>query len=226
MMSRAILSDLDITDRRIRVSVIGRDIYADNRAFIEAVQKIFPDKAAVLAKSAADHAYESFGYRTLWVRLPLVPAKLVSKKMRDDGAELFSVFTRPDYESLRPSALAEFRQLLDIVENDFLDQDPWIGGPKSSIADIHASWMIKMVLQTMEVEKEPGFSRPKLPKVHTWINGLPKHDEDNAPPKISAAEPKEKILGADYAAEDVGINANDPTGLKAGTMVTVETTDE
>ncbi|KAK5048354.1 hypothetical protein LTR84_006024 [Exophiala bonariae] len=226
VMPRPILADLGVTYRRIPVNAIGKDLYADNRVFLEAIQKIFPEKAKALATSPADHAYESFGYRTFWVGLPLVPAKLVSKEMQEDRKELFAVFSRPDYKSLRPSALAEFRQMLDIVETDFITQGPWIGGSKCSIADIHASWMIKMVLQTMGVEKEPGFSKQDLPKIHAWINGLPMHDEKHAPEKISAAGAKQKILASTYAAMEIGIDRNDPTQLTSGTLVSVETTDE
>lgn len=226
VMPRPILADLGVTYRRIPVNAIGKDLYADNRVFLEAIQNIFPGKAKALARSPADHAYESFGYRTFWVGLPLVPAKMVSKEMKEDRKELFAVFSRPDYESLRPSALAEFRQMLDIVETDFIGQGPWIGGSQCSIADIHASWMIKMVLQTMGVEKEPGFSKQDLPKVHAWIDGLPMHDEDHAADKISAADAKRRIFASTYVAKDIGVDPNDPTRLTAGTLVSVETTDE
>ena len=68
---RPILSDLDITYRRVPVNAIGRDLYCDNRIFMEAVQDAFPEKANSLAKSPADHAYEAFGYRSFWICLPL-----------------------------------------------------------------------------------------------------------------------------------------------------------
>ena len=53
VMPRPILSDLDITYRRIPVNAIGRDFYLDNRIFMQAVQSAFPEKAATLAKSHA-----------------------------------------------------------------------------------------------------------------------------------------------------------------------------
>ncbi|KAJ9500577.1 hypothetical protein H2202_003793 [Exophiala xenobiotica] len=225
-MPRPDLADLGITHRRIPVNAIGRDVYADNRAFIEAVQSIFPEKTSVLSKSPADQAYEAFGQRTFWVTLPLVPVPFLTKDFLEDREELFSCFNRPDYEQLRPSALAEFRQMLDIVENDFLAQGPWIGGNKCGVADINASWMIKMVLQTLEVEKEPGFGAADLPKVHAWINGFPRHSADNAPEQISGGDAKRKLLDADYAAVEIGIDPLDPTRLTIGTAVTVEPNDE
>ena len=226
VMPRPILTDLGITYRRIPVNAIGRDLYADNRVFMEAVQETFAEKASALAKSHADHAYESFGYRSFWICLPLVPVKMISEEFLKDREEMVSVFNRSDYEQLRPSALAEFRQLLDSVENDFLANGSWIGGEKCSLADLHASWMIKWVLQTMEVQDEPGFSAKEFPKVHSWIERLPLHSPDSDAEKISAEDAKQKILDSDYSARDAGIDSSDPTGLQAGTMVSVGTTDE
>ena len=223
---RPILHDLGITYRRIPVNAIGKDVYVDNRVFLEAVRNAFPEKSAALAVSPADHAYESFGYRTFWICLPLVPPALMSEAFLKDRAELFGVFARPDYETLRPSALAEFRALLDLVENDFLVKK-WIGGDKCAIADIHASWMIKFALQTLEIEKEPGFSAKDFPKVHAWINGLPLYTDPNKDAdKISADDAKQRLFSAGYSAKDIGVDHTDPTGLQAGTRVSVGTTDE
>jgi len=227
VMPRPILASLGITYRRIPVNAIGKDLYADNRVFVEAVQNTFPEKAAALAKSPADHAYEAFGYRSFFASLPLVPEKLMSEAFLKDRAELFGVFARPDYKELRPSALAEFRQLLDIVETEFLAGGPWIGGEKCSIADINASWMIKFVLQTLDTQREPGFSAKDFPKVHAWINGLPSHNiEKDSADLINADDAKEKILGSAYSAKDVGIDSADPTGLTASAKVSVGTTDD
>ena len=194
--------------------------------FLEAVYDAFPEKAAALAKSPADHAYEAFGYRSFWLCLPLVPTKLMSDEFLKDRAELFSVFTRPDYKDLGPSAQAEFRQMLDFVEHDFLAKGAWIGGDKCSVADIHASWMIKFALQTLDVQSEPGFSAKDFPKVHAWVNGLPLHTAENDAEKIEPEDAKQKILSSGYSAKDAGIDSSDPTGLQAGTRVSVGTTDE
>jgi len=226
VMPRPILADLGITYRRTPVNAIGRDVYVDNRIFMEAVQNAFPEKAAALAKSPADHAYEAFGYRSFWICLPLVPTKLMSEEFLKDRAELFSVFNRPDYKELRPSALAEFRQLLDLVETDFLASGPWIGGEKCSIADIHASWMIKFALQTLDIQGEPGFSAKDFPKVHAWINGLPLHTPENDVEKVEANDAKHKVLTSAYSAKEAGIDSEDPTGLQAGVKVSVGTTDD
>jgi glutathione S-transferase len=225
VLPRPSLTDLGITYRRVPVNAIGKDLYCDNRPFLEAVQKIFKDKA--LPSSPADHAYESMGYRTFWTCLQLVPKDLVSKDLAKDRADLFPIFSRSDYGDIRQSALGELRQWLDIVENDFLSHGKqWIAGDKCGAADIHAIWMLKWVFQTVGVEKEPGFQEKDFPRFYRWMNGLPRHSADSDAKKISAEEAHKRVLAADYAAEDIGVDSHDPTGLSKGAKVMVETNDE
>lgn len=222
---RPILTDLGVTYRRIPVNFIGKDGYCDNRVFADAVQTIFKDKA--LPTSPADHAYESFGYRTFWNGLCLVPAKLITKEMAEERKDLFSVFSRPDFADLRPNSLAEFAHFLDIVENDFLSHgSQFIKGDQISMADIHAVWMIKWALQTIGVNEEPGFGKQDWPRVYRWIEGLPKHDEKGDAAKIGPEEAQKVLLGASYGQPGISFDEKDPTGLKKGASVAVETNDE
>lgn len=218
------LTELGITYRRIPVNFIGKDGYCDNRVFVEAVQTIFPDQA--LPRGPHDHAFESFGYRSFWICLPLVPAELLSDPLQADRKDLFSVFCRPDFANLRSNAIAEFKQLLDFVENDFIEQGPWIGGDRCSLSDIHASWMIKWALQTLTTAEEPGVSKQDFPKVYAWIEGMPKHDEKGDAESVKAAEAAKSVLSADYAAKEIGVDENDSTGLKVGMDVKVAPNDE
>jgi len=223
---RPILLQLGITYRRIPVCSIGKDVYCDAGSFVAAVQDIFKDKA--LPTGPADHAFEAWGYRSFRIALTLVDANLITKPMQDDRRELFGgLFDREDYATLRPSGLAEMRDLLDTVENQFIGQGgPWINGEKVGVADIHAIWCVKWVLQMLGVDKEPGFSRDDFPKVYRWIEGLPAHTPENEAPKLGADEATEKLLASEYAAEDIGVDPNDPTGLKAGADVVVEANDD
>jgi hypothetical protein len=41
--------------------------------------------------------------------------------------------------------------MLGLVENDFLAKGSWTGGEKPYVAEIHARWMIKSVLQTLNL---------------------------------------------------------------------------
>ena len=224
MQPRPILTDLGITYRRIPVNSIGKDVYCDNRIFLDAVHSIFPDKA--LPTSPSDHAYEALGYRSFWIALPLVPAKLITPEMAKEREDLFTVFSRPDFAELRPNALAEFRSLLDILETEMLVPGPWIGGEKCGVADIHAIWMVKWAFQTIGLGEEPGFKKEDFPKVYAWIGGLPTHDEGGEAEKIAPEKAKEKLLGSEYAAVEIGVDSEDATGLKSGTMVNVSTNDE
>jgi glutathione S-transferase len=216
---------LGITYRRVPINAIGKDIYCDNRPFLEAVQKIFKDKA--LPATPADHAYESFGYRTFWTCLQLVPLNLVTKDLHNDRKVLFTIFGREDYGDIRQSALGELKQWLDIVEHDFLSHGKqFIAGDKPGAADVHAVWMLKWALETVECGKEPGFGREDFPKVWNWIDGFPKHTPENDAPKIQAKDAHERILSSDYAAEDIGVDSKDPMALQKGAKVVVETNDE
>ena len=218
------MTDLGITYRRIPVNSIGKDVYCDNRIFLDAVQSIFPDKA--LPTSPSDYAYESLGYRSFWIALPLVPAQLITPEMAKEREDLFSIFSRSDFAELRPNALAEFRSLLDVLESEMLVPGPWIGGERCSVADIHAIWIVKWAFQTLNLGDEVGFKKEDFPRVYTWIEGLPTHDENGEAQKISAEEAKEKLLNSEYAAVEIGVDTEDATGLKSGMIVNVATNDE
>ncbi|ETN36961.1 uncharacterized protein HMPREF1541_07949 [Cyphellophora europaea CBS 101466] len=225
VLPRPILTDLGITYRRVPVNAIGKDIYCDNRPFLEAVQKIFKDKA--LPTSPADHAYESFGYRTFWTCLQLVPLELMSKQLAEDRKKLFAVLTRDDYGDIRQSALGELKQWLDIVEYDFLSHgQQFIAGDKPGAADVHAIWMLKWAIETVGCGKEPGFAKEDFPKAYKWFEGFPNHTPENDAPKLDAKDAHQKVLDAEYAAEDIGVDPKDPTGLKKGATVVVETNDD
>lgn len=221
---RPILTDLGITYRRIPINSIGKDVYCDNRVFLDAVQSIFKDKA--LPTSPADNAYEALGYRAFWIALPLIPAGLITPEVARDREDLFAIVGRADFGELRPNALAEFRSLLDMLEGGSLIPGPWINGSKCSVADIHAVWVIKWVFQTLGIGSEPGFEREEFPNVYAWIEGLPTHNEQNEAEKIGAEEAVKKLWGSEYAAAEIGVDPGDATGLQYGTVVNVATNDE
>jgi hypothetical protein len=58
------------------------------------------------------------------------------------------------------------------------------------------------------------------------VEGIPKHDEDiEKNDKIDEAAARDLILKSEYALPDIGIDAKDPLGYKAGEEVYVEPTD-
>jgi glutathione S-transferase len=61
--------------------------------------------------------------------------------------------------------------MIETAENEFLSGDkPFINGAELTLADIHASWMIKWAFHTIGVEKEPGFDKAAFPKAHAWCS--------------------------------------------------------
>lgn len=149
---------------------IGKDVFPDNTTFIDALQGILEKSGGGLKRSREDRAYEQWGYRSFWVALPCVPASLITPQLAKDRANLFPVFARDDFASLKANGLTEVRSMLECAETEFLTDDgPYIGGAKEcGLADIHAIWIIKWLLQTLEIAKEPGFGKDDLPRVYRW----------------------------------------------------------
>lgn len=226
---RPILQNLGITYRRVPVNSIGKDVFIDNRAFIDAVEELFPDKA--LPRTRHDPAYEAFGYRNFWIILASLPVAFLTPELIKERHDLFPVFGKKNYKELRPSAMAELKSFLNVIEHEFLadatDSAPWINGAKCGVADIHASWIPKFALETLKYSTdEPGFGKADLPKVHRWLAGIPASTPENEAEKISADVATESILSSQYAAKEIGIDEKDPTGLKAGQRVYVQTSDD
>ena len=216
---RPILTDLGITCRRIPVNSVSKNVYCDYRIFLDAVQSIFADEA--LPSCPADHAYEGLGYRSFWIALPLIPASLITLEVAKHREDLFSVVSRPDFVDLRPNSLAEFRSLLDMLENECFVPGSWIGGPKCSVADIHTIWIVTWAFQTLELGSEPGFSRDEFPK-----EGLLTHNEQNEAEKISPEEAQENLSNSEYAAAEIGVDSEDATGLRYGMIEKLAMNDE
>ncbi|SMQ47363.1 unnamed protein product [Zymoseptoria tritici ST99CH_3D7] len=87
-------------------------------------------------------------------------------------------------------------------------------------------WMIKWALFTLDMQKQSGMGRDEFPKLYKWVEGVPKHDEDiEKNDKIDEEKAREIVLGSEYAMPDIGIDAKDPLGYKAGEEVYVEPTD-
>jgi len=226
---RPILQSLGITYRRIPLNSIGKDVFIDNRAFIDAVEEIFPNKT--LPTSRHDHAYEAFGYRNFWIILASLPLTFLTPELIKERADLFAVLGKSNYKELRPSTIAELKSFLQMIEDDFLrdatDAEPYINGARCGLSDIHAVWVPKFALETLKYgTDEPGFSKTDFPKVYRWINQFPAHTPENEPEKLDAESAQKQILRSEYAARDIGVDEGDPVGLKKGQKVYVQTSDD
>lgn len=113
------------------------------------------------------------------------------------------------------------------AETEFLSGDgTFIGGLECSLADIHASWMIKWALQTIGVNEEPGFSEKDFPRVWKWITSMQQHvPEVQEGQFLEPGAATKQILASELACPDIGIDNTDPLGLKGGEEVQVEMTD-
>ncbi|KAK3680049.1 hypothetical protein LTR78_000426 [Recurvomyces mirabilis] len=225
VIPRPILQDLGITYRRVPVLSIGKDVFCDNTSFIDAMQQLLGSKG--LKKAASDRAWEAWGYRTFWICLPCVPAELITEDLGKDRKDLFPVFARKDFATLRQNGLSELRSLLDTAEHEFLSGNkPYINGQDLSLADIHANWMIKWAFATIGVAKEAGFDKSSYPKTHAWCEATPTHDDEiQKDAFLSAEEASKQILGSEYALSDIGVDSTDPLGFKGGEDVAIEMTD-
>ena len=234
------LNSLGILYRRVPVNAIGKDVYVDNRVFLDAILTTFADEEGVkeLVRTKHDEGYEAFGYRMFWNLLEVLPDTVYNETMINDRADLYSMLSKHDYREVRPAALAATRQFLDIIEHDFLkDQEtngPFINGSKCGIADLQAAWIPKFTLETIDYEhgagagKEgEGFDRERYPRLYRWLAEFPSHLPENQPAMISGEDAKKKILTLPYSAKEIGVDEkDDPTGFKKGDKVLIATTDD
>lgn len=229
MQPRPILQNLGIYYRRVPLISIGKDVFIDNRAFIDAVAEIFPEKALPTTKH--DHAYEAYGYRNFWIILASLPVAFLSDELIKERKDLFPVFGKKNYAQLRPSTMSELKSFLNMIEYDFLaeatDDAPYIFGAKPGIADIHAAWIPKFALETLKYStEEPGFDEKSLPKTHRWLSKFTAQVPENEPEKLSPEDATKRLLESSYAAKEIGVDEKDLTGLKAGEKVYVQTSDD
>lgn len=228
---RPILQDSGIQYRRVPVNAIGKDIYVDNRVFLDAILTKFANEQGVkeLVRTKHDNAYEAFGYRMFWPLLDILPDTVYNEDMVKDRKDLFDGLSRSDYREVRPSNIEAFKEFLDIIENEFLaDGGPWINGDKPGIADLQAAWIPKFTLETIaysEMEGQ-GMGKDRYPKVHKWISLIPDHVPENQPDLIDGEAAKKKLLSLDYSSKDIDVQNDDVTEFKRGDKVAVGTTDD
>lgn len=162
VLPRLTLLDLGITYRRIPVLAIGGDVYCDTALIIDVIQK----HLGGLPTSSADHAYEVFGNHVFYQGLSCIPPSFFTEDFIKDRAPIFPICARKDFETLGPSGKEEFKSHLAIVERDFLkDANPFIGGAKPALADIHLIWVVSWMMSSLGLAEVPGCGKDKLPKI-------------------------------------------------------------
>lgn len=225
VLPRPELEELGITYRRIPVVAIGKDVYVDSSKIIDTV-------LATLGKvpqNPADKAYETFGTTLFGEILSLIPMEVLTPDFVKDRETIFPSLSRPDFQTLRPSGLAQFKARLAQIETQFLasSSGPFTHGSQLGLADIHISWPIAWALNNLGLNKEPGIDSKTYPKVFKLLDSLPKPEDIKAKAKsLSAEEAHKLITGAEYTSKTASNVEDDHTyGITAGTQVSVESFD-
>jgi len=95
----------------------------------------------------------------------------VTVELAKDRAALFPVFACKDFGILQESARSELRAFLQGTEDGFLRVEkggPFIGGFEHSLADIHAIWMVKWWIETVELAESTGLGLEEFPDIWEW----------------------------------------------------------
>ena len=220
LLPRPDLEQLGITYRRIPILAVGKDVYCDSsRIFDLVVNSLAPGRVPV---STADKAWESYGAESFANLLTLFHLGEIPPAVLRDRDTVFPLGKRPDFSTLRPSGLSEFRSRCSYIEDGVLANETSqnIYRRKLSVADIHWIWAFRWGLTGVNGcgVKDEGFGEDVFPKLWKLLDSLPEAKS----PTITSQETIAAITEGDYYAQDLSIVPGDPLGLSAGTMVAVE----
>ena len=219
VLPRKDLEELGITYRRIPVLAVGKDVYCDSGLIFDIVLDKLAKKQ--LPTSPADKAWEAWGLETFKAALPLIPHELVTPDFVKDRETIFPMLKRPDFKTLRPSAVADLQSRLSFLENDVLASNPFIGGDKLSVADIHVIWSIRWALEDLGAKQEKQLSKDAFPKVWKLIEGLPLPK----PEELSSENTIKAIKAAALWSKDKPVMSDDPLNISVGTPITIESAE-
>ena len=224
ILPRPDLEALGITYRRIPLLAVGKDVYADSSLMIDVIASRLM-AAGALETGARDKAFEAWGNAAFVEMLGLLKIDQLPAAFVRDRATIFPLVTRKDIATLRPSVVAGLRARMAQAEG-FLaatsDAEPFMGGARVSLADVHWIWSIRWGLTALGAAQEKGCGKRNFPKLWRAIGALPA-----SKPEVWVAEKvHETIRGAEYwSTEATTIMADDPLGLAAGTLISVESTE-
>jgi len=223
LIPRKDLESIGIHYRRVPILAIGKSIYCDSKVIFDVVLQHLAKKK--IPTSAADNAWEQWGFNAFADTLSLVPHALNTPAFVKDRQTIYPFLARADFTTLRESGVADLYSRLDYLENVALEHGAYIGGAELSVADIHALWGVRWDLHGLE-SQPPGLGatesilgKEEFPKVWRLLESLPLP----APKVISFEEAKEKIFQSGYFSTLESVWEKEPTGIKAGAEVTVDT---
>ncbi|KAI9685356.1 MAG: hypothetical protein M1822_004487 [Bathelium mastoideum] len=241
-----ITDGLHINYRRIPILAIGRDVYCDSRAILDALEQRYGKSSFKLndpAKHGIRKLFESHCMHggTFWHAASLLPMWekpfLQDPKFLDDRSKLLGrPFDREAVMQARPEGLAHMRMAYELMETTFLaDGRRWILGNDEgpSLVDIDAVYPLQWIVRDQLMQggtPEEFISAKRFPKTFAWIDrflAAVGDAQSRAPEttKLSGEEAVSKILGAAETVFEGYVDADDPLGLRVNDTARVKATD-
>lgn len=228
MPPRPLLDALTGGYRRIPVLQIGADVYCDTEVIFRALERAKPEPTLYPGGQGLAKALSFWWDRATWkpaigvlvshIGDGLPEAFLKDRKDHYLGYDISKAAMAPKLPAYVQQMTA-FGQWLDEI---LAQSGDYVTGDKLSAADItcyHSLWLLRANCGAETIDAQIGLS----PRVAAWMDRIAAigHGE------VSDMTPEEALAAAktaDPAAPDVDAGG-DPTGLKAGTAVTVTPDD-
>lgn len=245
-MPRPDLARLGIKYRRIPVLSVGRDVYLDTRLIIQKLEQLYPsvpklgatdaEQIAVqrlLERLSVDGGVFSAAMRLIPADLPLLKDPKFQKDRADFTGERL---TRETAAALRPEAVNEIRQVMDLLETTLLaDGREWVlKTAKPSLADIEAVWPLHWLAGMPGALPADQVSEKQFPRVYAWIQRFQKavsaaKAAQPKPTTVSGEQAQDIITSAPFSEEEGDVDAADGLaafhGLSKGRRVALWPTD-
>lgn len=246
ILPRPDLTRLGIKYRRIPILSVGRDVYLDTRLIIAKLEQLFPSIPKLGASSLDQKAVERLLERlsvdggVFTSAMRLIPADLPLLKdpkfQRDRADFTGQKLTRETAAALRPEAVNEIRQVMDLLETTlFADGRDWIlKSSNPTLADIEAVWPLHWLSSMPGALPADQVSAAQFPKVYAWIQRFQKavsaaKASQPKPATVSGEEAEKLITQSPFNEAEGQVDAADGLatfhGLSKGAKVAVWPTD-
>ncbi len=243
-MPRPDVALLGVKYRRIPIVSIGRDVYLDTRLCLEKLEQKFgpmsdfgPEMAALarlLQSVSLEGGLAKNAVRMIGANSPIMkdPAFL---KDRADLLEGVLVFTPESLALARPQAIAEIRNIVELLETTLLaDGRDWLLNTKvPTLADMEL-WPLHWIFSGAGGFPADQISAAQYPKAFAWLERFRKTMDTTmgASPKpetVTGAQAVDLITTSAYDESEGQVDENDELvkklGLKKGQKVQLWPTD-
>lgn len=238
------IAALGVNYRRIPILSLGRDIYCDSLLILQKLEEQYPSSSqhkSISATDPKDRALEKLLEKWTDVVVFKSAAAVISTDldlMKDpaftkDREELWGrSWDKEAQDALRPAALAEMRLNWDFLEEHLEDGREWVLGNSDGpqMADIHACWIFDWLLMLPGSFPEDYFNKTRYPKVLAWreryMTAIAKAKETAPKPTMLEGEDAvNQILNGEFNDEEMEVEGDDLSGLKAGQRVVMKPVD-